>query len=102
MSPTAARGAFAIGADAKGKLRFRKPDVEGDHLIVLVSEKVSQAYLAHLQEAGVSYLFCGEQHVDLGVALDKLRRVLGIRGRLMLEAAAPSTAPCCAKDWWTR
>ncbi len=75
---------FAIGADAKGKLRFRKPDVEGDHLIVLVSEKVSQAYLAHLQEAGVSYLFCGEHHVDLGVALDKLRRVLGIR-RLMLE-----------------
>jgi riboflavin biosynthesis pyrimidine reductase len=75
---------FAIGADAKGKLRFREPDIEGDHLVLLVSEKVSQAYLAHLQDAGVSYLFCGEDRVDLGVALDKLRRLLGIR-RLMLE-----------------
>ncbi|HET7788713.1 MAG TPA: RibD family protein [Myxococcales bacterium] len=75
---------FAIGADAKGKLRFEKADVEGDHVVLLVSARVSQAYLAHLQRAGVSYLFCGGDHVDLKVALDKLRRVLGIR-RLMLE-----------------
>src|SRR5512140_302014 len=75
---------FAIGADANGKLRFQKPDVEGDHVVLLVSAEVSQAYLAHLQDAGVSYLFCGNDHVDLKVALDKLRRVLGIR-RLMLE-----------------
>lgn len=75
---------FAIGADAKGKLRFAKADVEGDHVVLLVSGKVSQAYLAHLREAGVSYLFCGDDRVDLKVALDKLRRVLGIR-RLMLE-----------------
>jgi riboflavin biosynthesis pyrimidine reductase len=49
-----------------------------------VSARVSQAYLAHLHDAFVSYLFCGDDHVDLEVALDKLRRVLGIR-RLMLE-----------------
>lgn len=75
---------FAIGADAKGKLRFQEPDVEGDHVVLLVSAQVSQAYLAHLQDAGVSYLLCGEDRVNLMVALDKLRRVLGIR-RLMLE-----------------
>jgi len=75
---------FAIGADAKGKLRFQKPDVEGDHVVLLVSAQVSQAYLAHLQDAGVSYLLCGKDEIDLKVALDKLRRVLGIR-RLMLE-----------------
>ena len=28
---------FAIGADAKGVLRFQKPDVEGDHVVLLVS-----------------------------------------------------------------
>jgi 2,5-diamino-6-(ribosylamino)-4(3H)-pyrimidinone 5'-phosphate reductase len=75
---------FAIGVDAKGKLRFQKADVEGDHVVLLVSGRVSQAYLAHLQDAGVSWLFCGEDRVDLKVALDKLRRVLGIR-KLMLE-----------------
>ena len=75
---------FAIGADAKGVLRFQKPDVEGDHVVLLVSSRVSDDYLAHLQGAGVSYLFCGPRRVDVKVALDKIRRVLRIR-RLMLE-----------------
>src|SRR5438105_2881727 len=80
------RGArsLAIGADAKGVLRFQKPDVDGDHVVLLVSGRVSNDYLAHLQEAGVSYLFCGKDRVDVKVALDKIRRLLGIR-RLMLE-----------------
>jgi 2,5-diamino-6-(ribosylamino)-4(3H)-pyrimidinone 5'-phosphate reductase len=75
---------FAIGADAKGALRFQEPDVEGDHVVVLVSQRVSNDYLAHLQDARVSYLFCGARNVDVKLALDKIRRVLGIR-RLMLE-----------------
>jgi 2,5-diamino-6-(ribosylamino)-4(3H)-pyrimidinone 5'-phosphate reductase len=75
---------FAIGADAKGTLRFQKPDVDGDHVVLLVSEQVGNDYLAHLQDSGVSYLFCGAREVDVKVALDKIRRVLGIR-RLMLE-----------------
>src|SRR2546427_9693167 len=75
---------FAIGADAKGALRFQDPDVEGDHVVLLVSSRVSDDYLAHLQDAGVSYLFCGAREVDVKVALDKIRRLLGIR-RLMLE-----------------
>ena len=75
---------FAIGADAKGALRFQKRDVEGDHVVLLVSSRVSDDYLAHLQDAGASYLFCGKREVDVKVALDKIRRVLGIR-RLMLE-----------------
>jgi riboflavin biosynthesis pyrimidine reductase len=75
---------FAIGADAKGVLRFQRPDVDGDHVVLLVTRQVSRDYLAHLQAAGVSYLHCGEREVDLHVALDKLRRLLGIR-KLMLE-----------------
>ena len=75
---------FGIGADAKGALRFQDPDVDGDHVVLLVSDRVGDDYLAHLQDAGVSYLFCGARDVDVKVALDKIRRVLGIR-RLMLE-----------------
>ena len=75
---------FAIGTDAKGVLRFQDSEVDGDHVVLLVSSRVSDDYLAHLQDAGVSYLFCGAREVDVKVALDKIRRVFGIR-RLMLE-----------------
>jgi 2,5-diamino-6-(ribosylamino)-4(3H)-pyrimidinone 5'-phosphate reductase len=75
---------FAIGADAKGVLRFREPEVNGDHIVVLVSEQVSDAYLTHLRAAGVSYLFCGRSRVDVRRALRKIGERLGLR-ELMLE-----------------
>lgn len=75
---------FAIGADAKGVLRFQSGYVDEEHVVLLVTERVSNAYLAHLQKAGVSYLFCGRDEVDLPTALDKIRRKLGLR-KLMLQ-----------------
>src|ERR1700736_1668323 len=75
---------FAIGADAKGVLRYKRNDVDGDHVVLLVSELVSNDYLAHLRSAGVSYLFCGRDHVDVRIALHKIAKVLGIR-KLLLE-----------------
>src|SRR5207244_5566555 len=74
----------AVGAAAEGTLRFQEPDVDGDPVVLLVSGRVGDDSLSHLQDAGVSYLFCGKDQVDVKVALDKIRRVLGIR-RLMLE-----------------
>lgn len=75
---------FAIGADAKGVLRFQEGEVDGDHVVLLVSDRVSNGYLAHLRDAGVSYLFCGRDRVDLKVALSKLREKLRLR-KLMLQ-----------------
>jgi len=75
---------FAIGVDAKGVLRFHEPEVDGDHIVVLVSQQVSDAYLAHLRAAGVSYLFCGRGHVDVRRAIRKIGSRLGLR-KLMLE-----------------
>jgi riboflavin biosynthesis pyrimidine reductase len=75
---------FGIGADAKGVLRFKRGDINGDHAVVLISELVSNDYLAHLRAAGVSYLFCGRDHLDLKKAVRKLGSVLGIR-KLLLE-----------------
>jgi riboflavin biosynthesis pyrimidine reductase len=75
---------FAIGADAKGVLRFHEPEINGDHIVVLVSEQVSDAYLAHLRAAGVSYLFCGRERIDVRRALLKIGNRLGLR-KLMLE-----------------
>jgi len=75
---------FAIGADAKGVLHFRASEVDGDHVVLLITDQVSGDYLAHLQSAGVSYLFCGKQRIDLHVALRKLGSAFHLR-KLMLQ-----------------
>jgi 2,5-diamino-6-(ribosylamino)-4(3H)-pyrimidinone 5'-phosphate reductase len=75
---------FGIGADAKGVLRFRENEVGGDHVVLLVTEQVSNDYLAHLQTAGVSYFFCGKKQIDLPTALRKLNRAFKLK-KLMLQ-----------------
>jgi len=75
---------FGIGADAKSVLRFQKNAVGGDHVVLLVTDRVSNDYLAHLQAAGVSYLFCGPSKIDLKLALQKLGRTFKLR-KLMLQ-----------------
>lgn len=75
---------FGIGADAKGVLRFKHNEVGGDHVVLLVTERVSNDYLAHLQAARVSYLFCGKKEIDLKMALEKLGRTFKLR-KLMLQ-----------------
>ena len=75
---------LAIGADARGVLRFEENEVGGDHVVLLVTDRVSDDYLAHLQAAGVSYLFCGRKTIDLKVALRKLAHIFKLR-KLMLQ-----------------
>jgi riboflavin biosynthesis pyrimidine reductase len=75
---------FAIGIDRKAELRFARGDVQGDHVILCICADASDAYRDHLQKAGVSYLVCGRDDVDLPTALDKLYQFFGIR-KLMLQ-----------------
>jgi riboflavin biosynthesis pyrimidine reductase len=75
---------LAIAADAKGMLRFQESEVEGDHVVLLVTERVTDAYLAHLRNAGVSYLICGRREIDLRLALSKLASGFKLR-KLMLQ-----------------
>ncbi len=75
---------LGIGADAKGVLRFQENEISGDHVVLLVTERVSNDYLAHLQAAGVSHLFCGEKEVNLPVALRKLASAFNLR-KLILQ-----------------
>ncbi len=75
---------LAIGVDAKGVLRFQENEVDGDHVVLLVTDRVGDDYLAHLQSAGVSYLFCGKKEADLRLALRKLGNAFHLR-KLMLQ-----------------
>ena len=75
---------LAIGADVKGVLRFQENEVEGDHIVIITTQRASDAYLLHLQNAGVSYLICGRKEIDLHLAMDKLARVFKLR-KLMAQ-----------------
>lgn len=75
---------YAVAVDARGKLQWESGDVHGDHLVVLLTERVSEQYLATLRERGVSYLLAGRAELDLGRALEKIGARLGVR-TLMLE-----------------
>ena len=69
---------LAIGVDAHGVLRFDRPDVNGDHTVVLTTTATPPAYRAHLRAAGVSCLLCGSAKVDLRRAVGKLHEKFGL------------------------
>jgi riboflavin biosynthesis pyrimidine reductase len=75
---------FAIALDARGKLVWESGEVAGDHVVAVLTERVSDEYLASLRERGVSYLLAGRDDVEPSVALEKIGERLGVR-TLMLE-----------------
>ena len=75
---------YAIAVDPSGKLTWRAGDIDGEHVITILTEAVSDDYLAFLQSKGVSYLFGGKSRIDLAKVLPKLRARFGIR-KLLLE-----------------
>ena len=75
---------YAVSVDTKGKLRWSSSDIDGDHIICVVSEQAPIDYLAMLREQGVSYIVTGRQEVDLESAVRALREHFGIQ-TLLLE-----------------
>jgi 2,5-diamino-6-(ribosylamino)-4(3H)-pyrimidinone 5'-phosphate reductase len=75
---------YAISVDTLGRLRWPGNDIYGDHLICIMSERASLAYLAMLREQNISYIVTGKSSVDLPRAAALLRKHFGIR-RLLLE-----------------
>ena len=57
---------------------------DGDHVIAVLCERVSEDYLAFLRERGVSFVLAGKNDVDLALALEKIGARFGVR-TLMLE-----------------
>ncbi|WP_264583330.1 RibD family protein [Rhodoblastus acidophilus] len=76
--------AIAVVVDPQGKLSYAKDDASGDHIVAILSETVSDDYLAALRKTGVSYLFAGADGADLRRAMDVLGESFGIE-TLLLE-----------------
>jgi len=75
---------FAFAVDTHGRLDWDTNDIDGDHVVAILSERVSDEYLATLRERGVSYLLAGAPEIDLRRALEKIGERFGVR-TLMLE-----------------
>ncbi|ASP74409.1 5-amino-6-(5-phosphoribosylamino)uracil reductase (plasmid) [Sinorhizobium meliloti] len=75
---------LAIAIDPSGRIHYGQDHIGGDHIIAVLSEQVSDAYLAELREDGVSYIFAGPTGDDLPGAMAQLASIFGIR-RLLLE-----------------
>ncbi|MGF6975547.1 riboflavin biosynthesis pyrimidine reductase [Paraburkholderia sp. JPY465] len=64
--------AIAVTVDPAGKLHYGTDHVGSDHLVTILSEQVSDEYLAELRDDGVSYLFAGADGQDLYTAMTTL------------------------------
>jgi riboflavin biosynthesis pyrimidine reductase len=75
---------FAIAVDGKGKLGWNENQINGDHIIEILTERVSDEYLFYLQQKAISYIFAGEQELDFSSALNQLSTLFPIE-TIMLE-----------------
>jgi riboflavin biosynthesis pyrimidine reductase len=75
---------YAISVDTHGKLRWSSNDLDGDHLICIVSERAPSDYLDMLRNKKISYVVSGSSSVDLAQAVNLLSEHFGIR-TLLLE-----------------
>jgi len=79
-----AHDSFAFAVDPSGRLAWASNDIDGDHVVAILSERVSDEYLGFLRARGVSYILAGARDVDLVLALEKIGAQFGVR-TLMLE-----------------
>lgn len=75
---------YAIAIDPGGRLRWESGSVDEAHAVTVLTEQVTDRYLAFLRSQRVSYLFGGRTRIDVPAVLRKLRARLGIR-KLLLE-----------------
>lgn len=88
---------YVIALDPSGKLRWTSSSIDGEHVITILGESVSDEYLAFLQSKGVSYLFGGKKALDLAKVLTKLRRDFGIE-KVLLEGGGKINGSFLAAD----
>lgn len=75
---------FAIAIDRGGKLHWEKNTIGDDHIISILTERVSNSYLGHLREMGISYIVAGRKDVDFKLAIQKLGKLFPVK-TLLLE-----------------
>ncbi|QIZ08787.1 RibD family protein [Priestia megaterium] len=82
---------YVIAVDPSGKLGWTENSIapwnehrSEDHIIEVLTEHVSDAYLGHLKKIGISYIFGGKERLNFSLVVEKLKKLFSI-DKLMLE-----------------
>lgn len=80
---------YIVSVDPKGILAFcgkylEKKGRPRAHIIEVLTEQVSDAYISYLRGLDISYIFAGKETLDCKAVLEKLRERFGI-GKLMIS-----------------
>ena len=83
-------GFYAVSFDPKGKLGWKSnkiidedPGYGDAQIIEVLTEQVDGHYLAYLQSMYIPYIFAGETEIDVKIALEKLKTLMGINSILL-------------------
>ena len=97
-------GFYAVSFDPKGKLGWKSnkiidedPGYGDAQIIEVLTEQVDGRYLAYLQEMGIPYIFAGETEIDVKIALEKLKILIGINS-ILLEGGSIVNGYCQRAD----
>lgn len=78
---------YAVVIDGEGTVHWQSGMVnrrgQTMHVIAVLRENVDDAYVAHLRQAGVSYIFAGADALNLPLAVWKLKEQFGIESMLL-------------------
>ncbi len=85
---------YAVSFDTNGKVVWADSKIHDDdegyndcHIIEVLSENTPGEMLAYYRSIGVSYIFAGEDSIDVKIALSKLYSIFGIK-KLLLEGGS--------------
>lgn len=81
---------YAVSFDPKGKLGWKNKKIidedpgYGDaQIIEVLTEQADGRYLAYLQNMEIPYIFAGKTEIDVKIALEKLKSLMGINSILL-------------------
>jgi 2,5-diamino-6-(ribosylamino)-4(3H)-pyrimidinone 5'-phosphate reductase len=69
---------YTVIADNKGRLKFNGTELDGQPLLLIVSEKASKEYLSYLKSLSISWIACGKERTDLKQAAEIMNTEFGI------------------------
>ncbi|MCM1143046.1 MAG: dihydrofolate reductase family protein [Muribaculum sp.] len=71
-------GKYIIAVDTTGKLKWSDNQIDGDHLVCIVSEQVPKEYIDKLKSLGISWICTGKDAIDLNAAMEILSEQFGV------------------------
>ncbi len=72
-------GSYQVVVDTKGVLLWQDDSKNEALLIIITSTRVSKEYLEYLDSLHISWIACGEKHIDLHRAVEILYAEFGVK-----------------------